>query len=212
MRCNSVLVLGNHRDKINELVSQYKSEFFKKGDYVLVNGEILANKFVFILINGTVAYFYENDDQRNYLFSLNSKEAMLINSFNFFYLSDIEFSIKAMEDCEILMIPKVTFLEDKLFFTFFKELDVSMGVVFDKMIKSYSYLRKESLEIIVYNYLLHINTFHTQNVNERNIFISRNDLSLDLGYSRETVSRALKKLEDEGKIIRKTRSIELLFN
>ncbi|MDI9310236.1 MAG: Crp/Fnr family transcriptional regulator [Limnohabitans sp.] len=209
MGCKSALVLDSDKHKIDKLVSLYKTEFFKKDDYVFVDGDIFANKYVFILVSGTVAYFYENDNQRNYLFSLNSKEARVINSLNLFSLSDIGFSIKAMEDCEIIMIPKIDFLENKVFLNFFRQLDIAIGVIFDKMISAYSCLSNESLETVVYNYLLHI---YISDNSEKDIIISRNELSLDLGYSREAISRALRKLEKEGKIIRKTRSIELVLN
>ena len=174
------------------------TELLRDGQYV---------KVVPIVIKGSVKVYIKNDDKELLLYYIQPNESCIM-SFSAFIENEPSkvFAITDM-DSEIMVVP-VTEIDkilkkypefNRLFYGLYNERYTDLiktinSVLFDKMDgRILSYLQEKS-KILQNN----------------QIKVTHKQIALDLGSSREVISRTMKKIESENKVVQHNGMIELL--
>ena len=175
---------------------------YKPGESIqLINNSHYEYSF---LISGLIKLFIEHESKKTILYHLEGNQAFIPTFINPFNNSPITCSSFAIKESIIITIPKIKILELSNTFTELKDfINTSNKKHYFSLLNIIIQLIEQPLEERLFSYLkLNSITFKTDEVK-----ISRNEIASDLNFSRETVSRALKKLEEKNRIIRKPRSI-----
>lgn len=164
-------------------------------------------KIIPIVLNGLVKVFSRHEDKELLLYYIKPGETCII-SFNA-ALSDSASKAYAVseEDSKILLIPT-----EKIF-TWMKEFPELNSLFFQQ----YSYRYNELIEMVnkvlfekldkrLYEYLKTKSKLSQQNI----LKVSHQQIANDLGTAREVISRVLKKLEHEKKVIQGKDGIKVL--
>ncbi len=158
------------------------------------------------LISGLLKLFIEHENKKTILYHLEENQAFIPTFINPFNNSPITCSSFTIRESIIITIPKVKILEWSNNFSELKNfINSSNKTHYYSLLKIIIQLIEQPIEERVFDYLK-LNSY-TFNTNE--IKVSRNEIASDLNFTRETVSRTLKKLEIKNRIIRKPRSILL---
>ncbi len=199
---NCTLFKGIPESELLDLLSKYNiiNQLYQKGEYVFNAGDI--PKHMYVLLSGTVTV--EKTDM--------SGKRIIVNSFSkrgtvfgevYLYLShkDYDYSCLAMEDSEILMLPR-NFIIDLA-----SENSLKYGIIIENMLeilseKAYHLNQKLlihssfSLRQKIANYIL-----QTAGSNDvLKLVFNREELANYIGTTRPSLSRELMNMEEDGLI------------
>lgn len=194
-----------HQDLIAEIVSDCKVQHLPGNTVILRAGQYV--KVVPVVLKGLVKVFTQHEDRELLLYYIQPRESCIMS-----FSAGIEneksrvFAVTE-EDSLILMLPagKVNGWTNRfpdinmLFFQQYNQryselLDTIHHVLFNRMDQR------------LYSYLKQKHTLTGMNPMK----VSHRQIANELGTAREVISRVVKKLENEGKIIQHKNSIEIL--
>ena len=191
-------------DLIDEIekVSTFKSipketEILREGQYV---------KVIPIVIEGLIKVFSRFSDKELLLYYIRPKESCIMSFAASLKNDTSKVFAKTEEDSSILLLPVDEVAQwvnqfpgiNELFYQqynlrYLELLETINHVLFDKMDKR------------LYDYLKEKSTITNQNP----IKISHRQIASELGTAREVISRVMKKLESEGKVVQHVSSIKI---
>jgi len=176
-----------------------------KGVELLRDGQYV--KVVPLVLNGAVRVFIKNDDKELLLYYIKANESCIM-SFSAF-IENVPSKVFAIteEKSEVMVIP-VTEIDailkqfpefSRLFYSLYNERYVDL-------IKTINSVLFNKLDSRVLDYLKE----KSELIDSDEIQITHKQIALDLGSSREVISRTLKKLEIDQKVILSNSLIELI--
>ena len=173
-------------------------EILRKGQYV---------KVIPIVLKGLLRVYVTHEDKELLLYHIKASESCVMSYAAGIKNSTSEIFAQTLEETEILLLPAgdlkkwlISYPELNLLFNAQYELRYAdllhtlENMVFHKMDERVLYLLKDKAALL----------------SSTDIKISHQSLADDLATSREVISRVLKKLEHEGKLILSHQSIKLL--
>jgi len=160
-----------------------------------------------IVLKGLVKVFTKYNDKEFLLYYIQPSESCVLSFIVNKKNEPSTFFAKTEEDSEIILLPAVKVQEwikkypkfNSMFFNLFNEryfdlIDTLNHVLFDRLdARLYSYLKEK---MILFNSSV--------------ISISHKDIANEMGTSREVITRVLKKLESESKIMQTSKGIQLV--
>jgi CRP/FNR family transcriptional regulator len=193
----------------DELIDAFEKEGILKSvpkDTELIRDGQYINSIP-IVLNGMVKVFTKYHEREFLLYYIQPTESCVLSFIVSKKNEPSTFFAKTEEDSEILLLPAVKVQEwikkypkfNAMFFNLFNEryfdlIDTLNHVLFDRLdSRLYLYL-KEKMD-------LHQTTILT---------ISHKEIAYDMGTSREVITRILKKLEAESKVMQTSKGIQLL--
>ncbi|WP_272150086.1 Crp/Fnr family transcriptional regulator [Tenacibaculum aiptasiae] len=160
-----------------------------------------------IIIKGVLKAHLDQDDSSLLLYHISPKNNPLIVLMNMTENQASPISITAIEDSTLLWIPndKVSEWQSSCL-SFKKAIINSSEHNISTMVYRLQNLLTHSLENRLFYYLKNKSNIYE----EKDIRISRAEISSDLKTPKASISRAIKRLENQHKIIGKPRSIQLV--
>ena len=167
----------------------------------------LFDEGVCILISGIVKISIKHNEKKVLLYHLECSNPQIMNFTNTPNLSSDVISSTVLKDATILNIPKNLFLEWSSTYIELRDfMTTSFQYHYMSIINKTQEISNQSLEELLLNYIKTKSKLYKNS----EIKIPLLEISEDLNFSREAISRGLRILENNEKIIRKTRSIILL--
>ena len=192
-------------DLLNEIEQSSTVKEVSKGTEIIREGQYLTS--VPIVLSGLIKVFTTYNEKEFLLYYLKPSESCVLS----FILSQKQepskISARVEEDSKVLLMPynKVTNWLTKypefsvMYFNqfnvrYFDLIDTLNHVLFDKLdFRLFAYLKEKAL------------------VNKTTIITAlHKDIAIELGTSREVITRVLKKLESENKIIQTSQGIKIV--
>ncbi len=188
-----------------ELLADSTTVTFEKGTEILRQGQYV--KVVPIVIEGTIKVFTRQEDRELLLYYIEPNESCVMSFSASLKNQPSQVFATTEENTTVLLLPvskipgwmkefpDINTLFFQQFNTRYTELlDTIHHVWFDSMdVRLYDYLVKKS-----------------QVSNQNPIKISHRQIASELGTAREVVSRVMKKIETEGKVVQRSQGIEIL--
>jgi len=190
---------------IDELNSISQLVEIPKGTELLRDGQYV--KVVPIVLNGSVKVFIKNDDKELLLYYIKPNESCIMSFSAFIENAPSKVFAIAEEDSEVMVIP-VDKIDDvlkkypefnRLFYGLYNERYIDL-------IKTINSVLFHKLDSRILSYLIE----KTKLTNSNQIKVTHKQIALDLGSSREVISRTIKKLETDGHVILHNSLIEVL--
>jgi len=193
----------------NKLIKSFEKEGIVKKvpkDIELIRDGQYINSIP-IVIDGLVKVFTKYNEKEFLLYYIQPSESCVMSFIVSKKNEPSTFFAKTEEDSEILLLPANKVQEwikkypsfNAMYFNLFNEryfdlINTLNHVLFDRLdARLYAYL-KEKKELL----------------NSSVISISHKDIAYEMGTSREVITRVLKKLEAESKVIQTSKGIEIL--
>ena len=189
-----------------ELVKTGEVISFKKGDEILQNGQHYSGNL--LVLNGLVKVFRRDENGNEiFLFFVVPGEAIYLSVLNADNINKSELIAIAADQTQALSIPYNT-MDDLIprFKTWYKFVAQTYRGRFEKLFKSLDYYAFRGLDDRLSHYLL--KRFNI--LKSADLRVSHQEIAHDLNSSREVISRALKKMENKGKLRLKRNLIQLL--
>ncbi len=178
---------------------------YKKGDLLQNCDEF--NNGVCILLTGIVKISINHHNKRTLLYYIESSNSKIMNYTNSPNIPTDEICSIVVEDISILRIPNNLFLEWTNTYIELRDFMISsFQYHYMSIVNKMQEISNQSLENNLFNYIKTKSKLYNKNEIKTPLL----EISEDLNFSREAISRGLKALELNKKIIRKTRSIILL--
>lgn len=180
----------------------------KAGEVIIREGAFLND--MTLVIEGEMRVYRENDEGREiFLYNLDPGNACAVSLVCGSKRQASKVMIKAMTDSQVLLVPirtmETLMRTNKSWYQFVIE---TYRYRFDDLLNAFDSVVFKKLDERLLEYL--------ENEWERNegrpLELTHQQIADDLYSTREVISRLLKKLEDQGKLIRQRNSIELLKN
>ena len=194
-----------NQDLIREIEAKSAIKEIPKDTEILRTGQYV--KVVPIVLEGLVKVFSRFKDKELLLYYIQPKESCIMSFAAGLRNNPSNVFAKAEEDSKILLLPVDhinhwiqeypdinTLFYQQYNLRYTELLETINHVVFDKMDKR------------LHDYLLE----KKDKTNQNPIKISHRQIASELGTAREVISRVVKKLEMEGKVIQHTNSIEII--
>ncbi len=160
-----------------------------------------------ILLSGLIKLFIENENSKILLYYLDDNKPCIVSYTGLYTNYPVEFSSIVLKETVILTIPNEKIIKwSNMYPELNKFMIFSYQFHYISIVNAIKQFISLSLECRLFNYL------KTKSILYKceEIKIPLQEISLDLNFTIEAISRGLKKLENNQKIIRKTRSIILL--
>lgn len=173
-------------------------------EFVVRQGQFV--RYLPIVITGTVKVYCEEEDTQFLLYYIYPGATCIFSFANLFGEKQVAFSGITEEATSILLIPV-----DKAKEWILKYPTFTMMII-NEYQKQYEDLLYTTMQITCYNLEERILTFlktKAQIKKTKNLSISHKDIAADMGTTREVVSRILKKMEKEKKILQQGRKIKI---
>ncbi len=178
---------------------------FRADDIVIKQGQNL--RFLPIVINGSVKVYSDEEDTQFLLYYVTAGETCIFSFAHIFHEEQMGFSAVAETDSELLLLPI-----DKVREWFAKYPHFS-HLLLKGYQKHYDDLLQTTKQIICNNLEERLLTYlYTKaDITKSSLLkISHQDIALDLGTSREVISRLMKKRSVLEKVVQEGRKIKVL--
>lgn len=190
---------------IDELNSVSQRMTINKGAELLRDGQYV--KVVPIVLSGSIKVYIKNEDKELLLYYIKPNESCIMSFSACIENAPSKVYAITEEESEILAIPVLeinTILKaypefNRLFYGLYNERYIDL-------IKTINSVLFNKLDSRILDYLKEKSVLH----NTKQIKVTHKQIALDLGSSREVISRTIKKLEIEGKVILHNSLIEIL--
>jgi len=174
---------------------------YKKGDVIFLQGSVLDG--LYIINSGKIKIFkYTKEGKEQILYILSDGD--FFGELSLLKAEEVSYNAEAMEDVNICMIQKKDF--DKTL-ALNPEISVKiLGVIGGRLSKLETLVQSlgtKDIEARISQMLLELADefgVHKKNSIEINISLTREDMANFIGVTRETISRKLSHLQDEGVI------------
>lgn len=190
-------------DLKRELRENAEITHHKKGEVIIKNNQYI--KVLKIVLKGKVRVYQEYEDREILIYYLTSMETCTLSLSACFADSKSNVSAITKEDSTILNIP-VRFIKDWNFkYKSWNAFTINIfRESYNSLLSSYSNLAFKSLKERLLEFLISVS---------RNSIINKSHLqiAMELGTTREVISRLLKKMESDGEIQMGQREIKLLL-
>lgn len=193
------------KELLEEIIAYGRVKELEPHAFLVKQGQLV--KDLPIVLEGTIKVFTQADDFQFLLYYIYPGATCISSFAHLFGDQGIAFSGTAEERSQILLIPIQKAREWVLKYPEFNAL------ILNEYQKQYNDLLETATQVICYNLEDRILTYlKTKTAISRSatLAISHGDIAADLATSREVVSRILKKMEREKKIIQLGRQIKLL--
>ena len=190
----------------NELVQKAKVAEVGAGTLILKEGAYV--KIVPLLINGLVKVVKEETGGKEMLLYYIYPHESCIVSINC-GINEVKSPVKAIaeDDSTALMVPSTMIGEWQRKYPSFNRYILNLYQTrFDALLNAYNALAFQSLDERLTAFLI----ARTKALNVTSIKATHQDLADELGTARETISRMLKKLELDGKVVLHRGTIEVI--
>ncbi len=192
-------------DLIDKILKESNIKEFPKGTEILREQQYV--KVLPLVIDGLVKVYSRFDEKELLLYYIEPAQSCVMT----FYaaLKNIPSKVFAVteEDSRIILIP-VHLLPNWLKeYTDFNELFYNQyNLRYSELLDTISHLLLDKMDKRLYNYLKK----KLELTNSKSIIMSHNQISNELGTAREVITRVLKKLEMDGKVIQKSGEIRII--
>lgn len=196
----------NHLDPVllEEIIAGSQTKEIPANTEILREGQYV--KVIPIVLRGLVKVFTAFEDRELLLYYIQPKEscimsfaACLANETSKVYASTEEDSILLLIPIDKLMVWTKTFPDfNRIFFQ-------QYNLRYSELLTTIHHLLFTRLDSRLYDYLLK----KVQLTGNNPLKISHRQIATELGTAREVITRVIKKLENEGKVIQHTNSIEI---
>ena len=161
-----------------------------------------------IIIEGVLKAHLDDDDNSLLLYHISPLNNPMIAIMNMTEVYTAPISITAVENSTLLWLPNNIIAEWQCKYLSLKKAIINSSEYnINAMVNNVKNLSVQSLENRLFDYLKDKSYLSK----EKDIRISRTEISLDLKTPISSISRALKRLEHQHKIIGKPRSIQLVI-
>jgi CRP/FNR family transcriptional regulator len=190
---------------IDELNSVSQLMTVDKGTELLRDGQYV--KVVPIVLSGSLKVYIKNEDRELLLYYIKPNESCIMSFSACIENAPSKVYAVTEEETEILAIP-VSEIDrilkkhpefNRLFYSLYNERYIDL-------IKTINSVLFNKLDSRILSYLKEKSVIH----NSKQIKVTHKQIALDLGSSREVISRTLKKLEIDGHVILHNSLIEIL--
>ncbi|PWV49146.1 Crp/Fnr family transcriptional regulator [Chitinophaga sp. S165] len=196
---------GLGRDLLQEIITHGEVKAFDADEYVIKQGQLL--KHLPIVLEGMVKVFSEEDDYQFLLYYIHPGATCIFSFAHFFGEKKMAFSGTAEKASSVLLIPVHKAREWMLKYPVFS------GMIVKEYERHYNDLLETTKQILCYNLedriLQYLQTKASITGNTL-LAISHATVATDLATSREAISRVMKKLERDHKVLQSGRKIQLL--
>ena len=202
---NSFKSIG-FEDKLSELIYNNSIHTTHQVGNLITSDELFTNHIGFIC-NGLLKVCYENDNSSLLLYHLCNENDPIINMIDINKIIPSQINIICLKECKLYWVSYENILKwEKLFFSLKLVMNNSNESNIQHLLVTIRNLNFKSLESRIYDYLL------TRSITYKkyDLEITYNEISYDLNISVAAVSRNIKKLEKENKVVRKLNSILLV--
>lgn len=189
-------------EKNSEIITIPKKDISNSFSY-----DFCSNSYCFL--SGLVKVYILFQGKKIFLYHLPNKNKSLMSFPNMLNEYNLQFRIEALHDTVVLINSNKNILKWSDSYPVLRDYIInSYQCFYHIMLENIQKHLKETLENRLLDYLkLNTHLFKTLELT-----ISIQELAIDLNCTREAISRSLKRLELDHKIIRKSRSILLLEN
>lgn len=179
---------------------------YLKGDPILLKDASINSTG--IIVKGLLKAHLDDDDNSLLLYHISPLNNPMIAIMNMTEVYTAPISITAVENSTLLWLPNNIIAEWQCKYLSLKKAIINSSEYnINAMVNSVKNLSVQSLENRLFDYLKDKSYLSK----EKDIRISRTEISLDLKTPISSISRALKRLEHQHKIIGKPRSIQLVI-
>jgi CRP/FNR family transcriptional regulator len=198
--------LANHRELIDMLAEKCQIHSFKKGEVILRNGQYI--QVIPLLISGLVKVYREGEEEGEVLlYYIKSGESCAMSMTALIKNETVKVKGVVEEDAEILLVPAIDAVSIAQNYPVWNAFIYDLfSNKYDELLTVISTLTFSNKDVRLYKYLKQQAELKDSNVLAK----THQEIALDLGSSREVISRLLKKLENDKKIRLAHSKIELL--
>jgi CRP/FNR family transcriptional regulator len=193
------------KDLLNEIIEYGRVKTLEPDEFLIKQGQLV--KDLPIVLQGTVKVFTQADDFQFLLYYIYPGATCISSFAHLFGSKGIGFSGVADERSLILLIPIHKAWEWVLKYPIFN------AMILNEYQRQYNDLLETAKQVICYNLedriLIYLKT-RASILKATTISISHRHIATDLATSREVISRILKKMEKEKKIVQLGRQIKLV--
>ncbi|SHG99751.1 Crp/Fnr family transcriptional regulator [Flagellimonas flava] len=178
---------------------------FASSTYVVKQGAYL--NFLPVVLKGQIKMFAEEEDVQFLLYYINSGESCILSFNHLFDPKPIQFSAITEEDTLVMTLPVNKVKE------WFIKYPTFARILINDYQRNFEDLLRTTKEIVCYGIeerLLNYLIAKSKRTNSSMVHLSHSKIAMDLGTSREVISRTTKKLEKKGILSQHKRCIELL--
>jgi CRP/FNR family transcriptional regulator len=195
--------LGN--ELVSKITTKGKLRVFQPGEAIVKTGQVV--RYLPIVLNGAVKIFSEEKTAHFHLYYINPGEPCVFSFAHLFSLEPQSFSALAETESTLILLDVKT--AEELFDnhpSFSRMIVAAYQKHYNQLLSTIIGLSSDRLEERILNFLIQKITITRKNP----ITISQPEIASDMGTSREVVSRLLKKLEENKKIVREGKKIKVL--
>ena len=196
---NFIILKPNNMNELDdlpfneELISLIKQDCvinnYKKGDRITYEKELLG--YSTYLVKGILELYVKYENRRIFLYNLYGNEICLVSFSGLFDDFHVDFYDKVIEDSTTITIPIDKLTEWSILYEEFRELIMSSYQKhYSSLLDVIRQFTEDSLETRLYNYL----KLKSQYLNSLKIPISHKQIACDLSFTRESITRGLKKI------------------
>ncbi len=192
-------------DLKEEIMSFGEIKTVPKGKYVVRQGSYL--NFLPIILDGLIKMYAEEDEVEFLLYYIYPNQSCILSFNHLFSQEPVRFSAITEEETTVLCIPVNKVKEWFIKYPSFTQ------VVLKDFQRNYEDLLTTTKQLVCYKIedrLINYLEKKAVLTNNKEIQISHKQIALDLGTSREVISRITKKLQASNKLIQHKRHIELV--
>ncbi|MEX0313577.1 MAG: Crp/Fnr family transcriptional regulator [Allomuricauda sp.] len=188
-----------------EIVESCSYHEFPSSTYVVKQGAYL--NFLPVVLKGQIKMFAEEEDVQFLLYYINSGESCILSFNHLFDPKPVQFSAITEEDTVVMTLPVSKVKE------WFVKYPTFARILINDFQRNFEDLLQTTKEIVCFGIedrLVKYLENKAKRDNSNLIHLSHKKIALDLGTSREVISRITKKLEKTGILVQHQRYIELL--
>ncbi len=192
-------------DLVEKILQKSTIEKFPKGTEILKEQQYV--KVLPIVINGLIKVYSRFDEKELLLYYIESKQSCVMTFYAALKNTPSKVFAKTEEDSVVLLLP-VNYLPNWLKeYPDFNELFYNQfNLRYSELLGTIGSLLLDKMDKRLYNHLKK----KTQLSFGNSIKMSHTQIAKELGTAREVISRVLKKLETDGKVLQKSGEIEIV--
>ncbi|MDY8135751.1 Crp/Fnr family transcriptional regulator [Aquimarina sp. 2201CG5-10] len=198
-------MLNIENDLLSLITSNASQQKYAAGD-IVVSQNMKIDQTAF-LTKGLLKAHIEEADNSLMLYHIQMNNNPVLNFIKTKYQFSVPVSVTAVEESTLLWVSNSKIIEwSEQYLSLKKTIVNSHEYNLRQMLLAVKNLAIHSLDDRLFDYLKTKASIY----NDMNIKISRTEIASDLNTSKATISRVLKRLENENKVIGKPRSIALI--
>lgn len=189
---------------LDKILSESSIQAFTKGTEILKEQQYV--KVLPIVVDGLVKVYSRFDDKELLLYYIEPAQSCVMSFYAALKNTPSKVFAETEEDSKILLIP-VQYLPDWLKeYPKFNELFYNQfNLRYSELLDTISQLLLDKMDKRLYDHLKR----KAEVTNSNSIKVSHSQLANELGTAREVISRVIKKLETEGKVIQNSGEITI---